>query len=104
MNTITILTSLGIILLAVTVSLSFDSRKLQRLNFIFLLIVIISGLGFYGFGLNGEAATVGDAILNAFKTIGYTISLFGGGEKFDALMKAEGWFSASIFWQCTRWR
>ena len=92
-----------IIALAAVISLHTDTKKMQKINFIFLLIVVISGLFFYSFGLNKPDGTDGQAVLNALKTVGYTISMFTGGEKFDELLKANNWFSQNVLWQILFW-
>ncbi len=91
------------IALAVRISLKLDTVKMQRLIFTCLLIVVISGLGFYGFGLSSPEDTIGQLMINAFKTVAYTISMFGGGEKFDTLMKVNGWFANNVVWQIIYW-
>ncbi|MBQ1826428.1 MAG: hypothetical protein II126_00525, partial [Erysipelotrichaceae bacterium] len=95
--------ALIMIALAVFVSLKCDSEKMQKLIFICLLIVVISGLGFYGLGLSSPDDSFSQLMINAFKTVAYTISMFGGGEKFEALMGVHGWFSESIIWQVVYW-
>ncbi len=102
-NYISIIGALLVISLAVYVSLKCNTEKLQRIIFVCLLIVVISGFGFYGFGLSAADATLTERIINAFRTIEYTISMFGGGEKFDTLMKVDGWFAHSIMWQIIYW-
>ena len=95
--------ALLMILLAVYISLRSDTEKMQRMIFSCLFLVVISGLGFYGLGLSTPEDTIGQSIINAVKTVAYTISMFGGGEKYDALMKVNGWFANSIFWQVAYW-
>ncbi len=95
--------ALIMIALAVFVSLRCDSEKMQKLIFICLLIVVISGLGFYGLGLSKPEDGLSQQMINAFKTVAYTISMFGGGEKFDALMGVNGWFASSLIWQAVYW-
>lgn len=102
-NWISLITALLTIAIAVFVSLKCDTKRMQKIIFCCLFIVVISGLGFYGFGLAKPEDTLGTMIINGFKTVGYTISMFGGGEKFDTLMNANGWFASSIFWQITYW-
>ena len=100
------ITFLGAVLvlgLSVWISLNTKPKTFRKIVSVSLFFVVIAGLLFYGFGLNAPSGGAGEAVINAFRTVLYTISLFGGGEKFDALMKAGGWFSQNILWQILYW-
>ena len=95
--------AIAMIILAILVSLKCDSEKLQNVIFWSLLLVVLSGLVFYGGGLSTPEDSPGKLLINTFKTVAYTISMFGGGEKYDALMAVNDWFAENVLWQILYW-
>ena len=58
-NWISLITALLTIAIAIFVSLKCDTKRMQKIIFCCLFIVVISGLGFYGFGLAKPEDTLG---------------------------------------------
>ncbi|MBR5995873.1 MAG: hypothetical protein IK026_04760 [Eubacteriaceae bacterium] len=91
------------VFLAMLTTLAFKPKIVRRVTGTATALSGIFGLVIYGLGFGANAATPEEMLIAAFKTISYTVSMYGGKEDFSALMNAASWFRESPALQTVYW-
>ena len=91
------------VFLAMLTTLAFKPKIVRRVTGTATTLSGIFGLVIYGLGFGENASTPEEMLIAAFKTISYTVGMFGGKEDFSALMNAASWFRESSTLQTVYW-
>ncbi len=95
--------AVAMVILVTLISIHTSEKRMQRIIYICLFISVIAGLLFYGLGLSRPEDTPAETVINIFRTIEYTMSMYAGSERYNVLMSASDWFAASPFLQIVYW-